>query len=790
MSRFTEAPPTHRNRARQYRQIWLFSLILSVLTTHVLANDSSAAHDGLLGGKVWLDVDADGLQHSDSSIETGIDKAYVQLIDENAQVIAFTYTDNTGFYLFDNLSLGKYQVLFGLPSGCQFTTQDVDGNANDLLDSDASPSTGHSHVAELNVQPIDEFGGLGFSLDGSTDSEANNQQPMNFSIDAGVVCTSTPTTTTQARDDETTAVIGESVIIDVLANDTLSDQVTSVMLIASNFQGTAQLTQNQLVISNMTVPGTYTLSYRVICADGTVSEGIVTVTVTAQRPPSVSIEANNDYVTALIGDSLTVDFLGNDGEINQLSEVRILDTDIPCDIRFTSDATPRLQLDNINATGSYSLTYEIIGANGSRDIAEMTLLVDNPIVANDDIAQGDAGQALTVDILANDTPQDSIQQVTIVDQGLLTDVSLSGSGQNTQLLVGNSNSAGNYSLVYGLTADNGSYSTAQVNISISSPPPPPPPRSPMACETQTGGGIIAGVEIHEKQESDFANQYGLFDVNGQLMLYTYLSNTSEYEWSNSRSEWEVEWEGDAFNFIEQNVYYVAAIENGVRSTLVYCNRRSVSPIALDINHSGNVERIKGHFEFDFAGNGQLESVSEWFAPSEGILISTHAEHFPLDGTVTGQHLFGDMNGKFRDGYAKLTTLDINSDGQIRGVELSHLGIWRDINSNAKLDAGELSSLASHSIVSLSTTHVNYLSRATLINGKTLLMEDVWFPVLPVAMNSPTVTSPLKYTALIMKKPYLLWMLGSLIVILGGLIRMDILFARHLNKSQHKLSAAH
>lgn len=42
----------------------------------------------------------------------------------------------------------------------------------------------------------------------------------------------------------------------------------------------------------------------------------------------------------------------------------------------------------------------------------------------------------------------------------------------------------------------------------------------------------------------------------------------------------------------------------------------------------------------------------------------------------------------------------------------------------------MSSLAEHDIVALSTTHVDYLSTATLADGSTMLTEDVWFDLVP------------------------------------------------------------
>ena len=149
-----------------------------------------------------------------------------------------------------------------------------------------------------------------------------------------------------------------------------------------------------------------------------------------------------------------------------------------------------------------------------------------------------------------------------------------------------------------------------------------------------------------------------------------------------------------------------------------------TPIALDIDHSGAVERIYKEVTIDITGDGDMENLSEWFAPEEGILIDT--ETAIVNGVVDGNHLFGDQGQTFSDGFEKLERHDDNKDGEVSGAELEGLAIWQDKNSNARLDEGELSTLESHGIVSLSTFHEEYVSEATLADGSTMVMEDLFF----------------------------------------------------------------
>ncbi|HLO55671.1 MAG TPA: SdrD B-like domain-containing protein, partial [Saprospiraceae bacterium] len=89
---------------------------------------------GGLGDTVWKDLDGDGIQDAG---EPGVAGVIATLTDCMGNVLQTTTTDATGFYFFNNLIPGNYQVQFdirNLPVGCAFTFQNQ-GN-DDELDSD------------------------------------------------------------------------------------------------------------------------------------------------------------------------------------------------------------------------------------------------------------------------------------------------------------------------------------------------------------------------------------------------------------------------------------------------------------------------------------------------------------------------------------------------------------------------------------------------------------------------------------------------------------------------------
>jgi len=119
------------------------------------ANDTSwdmgLSQHGSIGNRVWIDSDADGVQDTNETI--GVDSVKVTLFRDcdDARAITevnSTRTDNSGRYLFPNLSANNYCVEFTeLPNGANITpaNQTVDSN-----DSDANPATGRTPARDLN----------------------------------------------------------------------------------------------------------------------------------------------------------------------------------------------------------------------------------------------------------------------------------------------------------------------------------------------------------------------------------------------------------------------------------------------------------------------------------------------------------------------------------------------------------------------------------------------------------------------------------------------------------------
>ena len=109
-----------------------------------LTIDAGLVQTASLGDFVWFDDNGNGIQDFD---EDGVSNVTVELLDENMVLMASTFTDDNGFYLFDNLPPGKYFVRFVLPAGSTFTN--AQQGSDPARDSDALGPDGKTDLIML-----------------------------------------------------------------------------------------------------------------------------------------------------------------------------------------------------------------------------------------------------------------------------------------------------------------------------------------------------------------------------------------------------------------------------------------------------------------------------------------------------------------------------------------------------------------------------------------------------------------------------------------------------------------
>ncbi len=111
-----------------------------------------------VGNFVWHDLNQNGIQEAG---EPGLDSVKLHLIGATStgvQIHLTTYSDTSGFYAFDGLAAGVYQVRVDLPAIHVFSPANV---GTDFTDSDINPNDSSTAVFNLAVGHYDNFWDVG-----------------------------------------------------------------------------------------------------------------------------------------------------------------------------------------------------------------------------------------------------------------------------------------------------------------------------------------------------------------------------------------------------------------------------------------------------------------------------------------------------------------------------------------------------------------------------------------------------------------------------------------------------
>jgi hypothetical protein len=166
-----------------------------------------------------------------------------------------------------------------------------------------------------------------------------------------------------------------------------------------------------------------------------------------------------------------------------------------------------------------------------------------------------------------------------------------------------------------------------------------------------------------------------------------------------------------------------------------------TPVILDLNGDGvKTLSISDGVDFDLFATGKKVSTG-WVSGNDGLLVMDRNH----DGAINdGSELFGSSTTlasgqKASDGYAALRELDANQDGVLdsKDAAFADLQVWVDGNSDGVTEEGELKSLTSLGISSISTQATAELSKdnGNLVglvssyqttDGATHQAADVWF----------------------------------------------------------------
>lgn len=159
----THFPPEVRPQAGLSFANWVFEYLIATGTTRLaavfhgqvpypeapLTGDCEVRMEPfqqegtLIGNRVWLDKNADGVQ---SPEEPGVGGVCVNLYDADGALVQETSTDSNGYFGF-NVDPGTYTVEFVKPEGFEFTEPNI---GYEDTDSDAAQDSGRTEAVEVS----------------------------------------------------------------------------------------------------------------------------------------------------------------------------------------------------------------------------------------------------------------------------------------------------------------------------------------------------------------------------------------------------------------------------------------------------------------------------------------------------------------------------------------------------------------------------------------------------------------------------------------------------------------
>ena len=633
-----------------------------------------------LGDRVWHDANLNGVQDAG---EAGISGVTVQLKNAAGSVIGSTVTDATGYYNF-SVDAGTYSVAVVAPPGYLSTVKDAAGN--DALDSDIN-AAGQSALVTV--------------------AAGQNYKDL----DAGLY---------------KTASIGDRVWLDANGNGTQDAGEAGMGGVKVNLYNAAGAVvasattdaSGNYLFSNL-VPGNYYLGfvppagYNFTKADvgGYATDSDVnpatglTTTMIALKSGDVQL----DWDAGLVKCAPVTGSIGNrvweDNNYNGVQEagelgvagvkVNLLNASNQIIATTTTNASGNYLFDNLVA-GSYKVAvvrpsgFYYTKANVGNDASDSDVDTSTGRSGLINLAAGqndmswDAGiyrKASLGDKVWRDADHDGVQDSNEAGIANIKVQLFSGSGALLATTYTNSN--GNYKFA---DLDPGSYS----------------------LKFDKSGVYHAGYAMNSWK-------WGAKNVG-----------------TNDNIDSDVNSNGSYANVVYTDILKLASGQNDMSWDA------AITPIVIDLNGDGvhTIARADFHGSFDLLGTGSAIQ-SGWVSAHDGLLAIDSNGNGKIDNI---SELFG--GNEKGTGFAKLSSYDSNGDGVVdaKDDKFAELRIWRDANSNGATDDGELMSLHDAGVASLtvSYTELPFLdandnlhlerSSATLANGKTVDMTDVYFNV--------------------------------------------------------------
>ncbi|MDT9283413.1 Ig-like domain-containing protein, partial [Limnospira sp. PMC 1298.21] len=280
-----------------------------------------------------------------------------------------------------------------------------------------------SFIRDLQVQEVGLFAGHA----GNSPAMFTTQVDYFFNMAAPIVPedVSLGNQPPIANDDTARVQPSQSVVIDVLSNDSDPDGVLipdTVTVVNSPDYGTITVNPNGTITYSHDGSSTSTdsFTYTVEDNDGAISNpATVFLAIQENQPPT----ANDDNATVRTGNTVTIDVLNNDSDPDGVlipDTVTVVDLPDYGTITVNPNGTITYSHDG-SSTNSDRFTYTVEDDDGAISNSATVFLAiqeNQPPTANDDNATVRTGNTVTIDVLNNDSDPDGVlipDTVTVVD---------------------------------------------------------------------------------------------------------------------------------------------------------------------------------------------------------------------------------------------------------------------------------------------------------------------------------------------------------------------------------------
>ncbi|MFV0472826.1 MAG: Ig-like domain-containing protein, partial [Pikeienuella sp.] len=379
------------------------------------------------------------------------------------------------------------------------TANDTDGDGDALTVTEVgTPTNGAVEIVDGQVVYTPN---AGFSGSDSFSYTISDGQGGTATGNVSVTVNDAPNANPVAVDDAVSTGFGETVVIDVLANDTDADSETlTVTEVGTATNGAVEIIDGRVAYNpNEGFAGTDSFTY--IISDGEGGSATGTVTVTVNDAPNATPKAEDDSVTTAYGAPVTVDVLANDsdenGETLTITEVGTAANGTVEIVDGQVVYTP-----NAGFSGDDSFSYTI--TDGKETATANVAVTVSPAsntdpVAVDDTASTSSGQSVIVNVLANDTDAEG-HALTVTEVGTATNGTVELTAGEV-IYTPNAGFSGDDSFTYAISDGNGGTATGSVTVTVMDAPNASPNAVDDAVTTAYGVPVTVDVLANDSDEN-------------------------------------------------------------------------------------------------------------------------------------------------------------------------------------------------------------------------------------------------------------------------------------------------